>query len=84
MMQENAQVAIRGTNNFWNRPIRRRVQMAMAPKVYPAPTQAALISGFISQAQYWAVSAGKRKSKGPKMEVKIASGVNAIRVNGIS
>jgi len=35
----------------------RRVQIAKAPKVYPVPTQAALISGFISQ--YWAVPASR-------------------------
>src|SRR5256714_8509018 len=50
--------------------------MAHAPKVYPAPTQTALMDGWIVQAQYWAVCAGASTSSGPNTAVRGTRGRN--------
>src|SRR5689334_2371051 len=65
-----ARIAVR------HRPSTSIVVIAHAPKVYPAPTQTALIDGWIVQAQYVAVWAGTRTSSGPNTAVNGTRGRN--------
>src|SRR5579859_2027058 len=60
------------------------VLIAHAPNVYPAPTQTALIDGWIVQAQYRAVWPGASTSSGPNTAVSGTRERNTHRASGES
>src|ERR1041384_1585462 len=58
------------------------VLIAHAPKVNPAPTQTALIDGWIDQAQYCSVCPGTSTSSGPYTAVSGTRGRNTHLASG--